>query len=83
MSREVSNFSLKREECPKCKAIWLNGQHTWSGTGVKGDEETLHNLVCSQVNDPECINPKYKKGGTYENKDTWEARAKFIEGQEF
>lgn len=50
---------------------------------MKGDEETLHNLVCSKVNDPECINPKYKKGGIYGNKDTWEARAKFIEEQEF
>ena len=43
--KQVSDFSIKRDECPVCGAIWLNGQHTWS-TGRQGDEETLSNLVC-------------------------------------
>ena len=76
--KEVSDLSLKRDECPRCKAIWLNGRHTWSGTGCRGDEETLHNLVCSKVNDPKCINKSYKKGHIYQNKDTWEKRRTFI-----
>ena len=77
--KEVSDFSLKREECPKCGAIWLNGQHTWA-TGIKGDEETLANLVCSQTPQvPGCVNTKYKKGHVYGDKDTWEKRANFID----
>ena len=76
--KEVSDFSLKREECPKCGAIWLNGQHTWA-TGIKGDEETLANLVCSQTPQvPGCVNTKYKKGHIYGDKDTWEKRNNFI-----
>ena len=44
--KEVSDFSLKREECPKCGAVWLNGQHIWTGTGKVGDPQVLSNLVC-------------------------------------
>ena len=77
--KQISDLSLKRVECPKCGAIWLNDQHVWGGTGYKGDEETLHNLVCSRVNDSQCINKKYKKGETYKNKDTWEKRKSFID----
>ena len=77
--KEVSDFSLKREECPKCGAVWLNGQHTWA-TGNKGDEETLANLVCSQTPQvPGCVNKKYKKGHIYGDKDTWEKRSNFID----
>ena len=77
--KEVSDFSLKREECPKCGAVWLNGQHTWA-TGIKGDEETLANLVCSQTPQvPGCVNKKYKKGHIYGDKDTWEKRSNFID----
>ena len=35
--KQVSDLKIDRVECPKCGAIWLNGQHTWS-TGMKGDE---------------------------------------------
>lgn len=79
IEKEVSDFSIKRKECPRCKALWLNDQHYWTGTGSRGDEETLHNLVCSNVNDPQCINPKYVKGHSYGNKDTWEKRLNFID----
>lgn len=82
-NRETSDLSLERIECPKCGAIWLNGQHIWGGTGYKGDEETLHNLVCSRVDDPQCINKKYKRGEIYKNKDTWEKRKEFIDNHEY
>jgi hypothetical protein len=62
--KELSDLSFNREECPKCGAVWLNGNHIWR-TGNKGNEETLHNLVCSRTNDPQCINKKYKKGFVY------------------
>ena len=78
--KELSDLSIDRKECPKCGAVWLNGQHIWTGTGQTGDEETLHNLVCSRVNDPQCINPKHKRDGMYENADSWEKRSEFIEG---
>ena len=78
--KELSDLSLDRKECPKCGAVWLDGQHIWTGTGKTGDEETLHNLVCSRVNDPQCINPKHKRTGMYENADSWEKRSEFIEG---
>ncbi len=76
--KELSDLSFNREECPKCGAVWLNGKHVWR-TGNKGNEETLHNLVCSKANDPQCVNKKYKKGYVYENADSWEKRFKFIE----
>jgi len=75
--KELSDLSFNREECPKCGAVWLNGKHTWR-TGNKGDEESLHNLVCSVANDPQCINKKYIKDYTYENADSWEKRIEFI-----
>jgi hypothetical protein len=83
MDKETSDLSLSRKECPRCKAIWINDKHIWSGTGCQGDEQVLHNLVCNQINDPQCINPAYKKGEVYENKDSWEKRRKFIDRQEF
>mgnify|MGYP003140704985 FL=1 len=76
--KQVSDLKIDRVECPKCGAIWLNGQHTWS-TGMKGDEETLSNLVCSIKDSFQCINPKHKKGHIYGDKDTWEKRRKFID----
>jgi hypothetical protein len=77
--KEISDLSLKREECPKCKAVWLNGRHYWTGTGNPGDPETLSNLVCNRVDDPQCINPSYKKGHIYKDKDSWEKRKIFID----
>ena len=39
--RELSDLKLERKECPKCRAIWINGEHYWSGTGNKGNELDL------------------------------------------
>lgn len=68
--REFSDLSLNRKECPKCRAIWINGEHYWSGTGNKGNELDLAGLVCNKLGDHQCINPmKGKDGG-----DTWDKR---------
>jgi hypothetical protein len=42
-----------------------------------GNELDLASLVCNQVNDPQCVNPK--KGAT--GGDTWEKRRAFIDGE--
>ena len=68
--REFSDLTLNRKECPKCRAIWINGEHYWSGTGNKGNELDLAGLVCNKLGDHQCINPmKGKDGG-----DTWDKR---------
>ena len=74
MDKEVSDLTLSRVECPKCGAIWMNGQHYWS-TGKLGDEKTLSNLVCGLKDFKECINPQHKTGHIYGEKDTWQKRA--------
>ena len=56
-SREFSDLTLSRAECPKCGAVWMNGQHTWA-TGAKGSEEDLAGLVCNTLGNYQCINPK-------------------------
>ena len=68
--RELSDLSLNRKECPKCHAIWINGEHYWSGTGNKGNELDLAGLVCNKLGDHQCINPlRGQEGG-----DTWADR---------
>lgn len=74
---EESNLKINRTECPKCGAVWLNGQHYWK-TGSLGDEKTLNNLVCATHGDDTCINPNKQSGVMYENHDTWESRSGFI-----
>ena len=74
--RKFSKLSIDRTDCPRCGAIWLNGEHVWS-TGNKGCERTLSNLVCSKVKDPRCINPQ-RKDTKWLGYDTWEKREKFI-----
>ena len=44
-TKELSDFSMTRTECPKCGALWLNGQHYWVGTGKLGDPHDLAGLV--------------------------------------
>jgi len=73
--REFSDLKLERKECERCGATWLNGQHHWQ-TGSKGNELDLAGLVCNEVKDPRCINPKKGCAGG----DTWAKRAEFIEG---
>ena len=74
--KEMSELSLTRKECPKCQAVWINGQHIWSGTGNIGNEDDLAGLVCNDLGDHQCINPK--KGS--DKGDTWEKRLSFLEG---
>jgi hypothetical protein len=70
--KEMSDLKLNRKECPKCGAVWINGQHYWSGTGNKGNELDLAGLVCNKLGDDQCINPaKGSDGG-----DNWEKRLK-------
>ena len=56
-SKELSDLSMERKECPKCGATWLNGQHYWSGTGKPGNELDLAGLVCNRFGNETCINP--------------------------
>ena len=70
---DLSDLSIERTECPRCGAVWFNGQLFWA-TGAKGKEEDLAGLVCNMVNTPQCINPK--KG--VEGGDTWEKRQGFL-----
>jgi len=73
--RELSDLSLDRKECPKCGAIWLGGQHYWSGTGAKGNDLDLAGLVCNNLADAQCINPvRGQTGG-----DTWAKRLEDLE----
>ena len=77
-SRELSDLKLSRKECPKCGAVWINGEHIWSGTGNKGNELDLAGLVCNNYGDEQCINPaKGKDGG-----DTWAKRMEDMEKRE-
>ena len=69
-SRQTSDLKLDRKECPKCGAVWLNGQHIWSGTGKPGNDLDLAGLVCNKLGNEQCINPsKGTEGGV-----TWEER---------
>lgn len=68
--RDLSDLKIERKECPKCGAVWLNGQHVWSGTGKKGNDLDLAGLVCNKLGDDSCINPcRGQDGG-----QTWAGR---------
>ena len=72
----MTDLKLERVECPKCGAMWINGEHRWGGTMNRGNELDLAGLVCNKLGDHRCINPmKGKEGG-----QTWEYRAGFIDG---
>jgi len=73
--RELSDLKLERKECPKCGAVWINGQHYWSGTGNKGNELDLAGLVCNNLGDNQCINPVRGQDGG----DNWEKRMNDLE----
>lgn len=68
--REMSDLSVSRAECPKCGAVWINGQHYWSGTGTKGSDLDLAGLVCNKLGNHQCINPRRGDDGG----DTWTKR---------
>jgi hypothetical protein len=72
--KELSDLSIERKECKKCGAVWINGEHYWTGTGKRGSELDL-GLVCNKYGDDFCINPaKGREGG-----DTWEKRFEDLE----
>ena len=77
--RQLSDLKLERKECEKCGAQWVNGQHVWRGTGnqSKDSELDLAGLVCNNLGNEKCINPK--KG--QEGGQTWEYRAGYIDGK--
>lgn len=77
--RELSDLKLERKECLKCGAIWINGQHYWSGTGKEGDPNDLAGLVCNRFGDDNCINPC--RGST--SGITWEKRLEELEQDSF
>jgi len=54
-SRQTSDLKLDRKECPKCGAVWLNGQHIWTGTGKPGNDLDLAGLVCNKLGNEQCI----------------------------
>jgi hypothetical protein len=72
--KETSDLSLTRVECPKCEAVFINGQHYWR-TGCVGNEVDLACLVCNNFGDSRCINPKKGADGG----DTWEKRLATID----
>ena len=68
--KQTSELKISRRECSKCGAVWLNGQHIWTGTGKPGNDLDLAGLVCNKLGDDQCINPsKGLEGGI-----TWEER---------
>jgi hypothetical protein len=76
-NRELSDLKLERKECPKCGATWINGQHIWGGTGNTGNEDDLAGLVCNNLGDHQCINPK--RGS--DKGDSWASRLAYMEGR--
>jgi len=74
-NKELSDLSVERKECPKCGALWINGEHYWSGTGKKGNELDLAGLGCNNHGDDTCINPCVgMEGGV-----TWKKRLTELE----
>lgn len=73
--KEMSDLTITRAECPKCGAVWINGQHYWSGTGKLGNELDLAGLVCNKFGNFQCINPKKGSDGG----DTWAQRLEELE----
>lgn len=66
---------MNTKTCPKCGAMWIGEQHYWTGTNKLGNELDLAGLVCNNLGDDTCINPK--RGG--EGGDTWRKRYKDLE----
>ncbi len=78
MDKELSDLKMERKECSKCGAVWLNGNHLWTGTGRVGNELDLAGLVCNNQYFSECINPKKGEHGG----DTWEKRIEYLQKME-
>ena len=71
------------KQCGKCGAKWMrlsedgDWQLYWA-TGKPGKEEDLAGLVCNNLGDGQCINPK--RGNT--TGDTWEKRDDYARKQQ-
>ena len=65
------------KQCGKCGAKWIDGQLYWA-TGAAGKEEDLAGLVCNNLGDDQCINPK--RGDV--SGDTWAKRDEFAQKQQ-
>ena len=76
--REFSDLKLERNECKKCGAVWINGQHIWGGTGNQGNEFDLAGLVCNKLGDENCINPQKGTDASVKYGDSWDKRFKEI-----
>lgn len=71
----ISDLSLTRVECKKCGAVWLNGKHVWAtGCSSFNSELDLAGLVCNNLGNEECINPKRGEEGG----ETWDKRMEHI-----
>jgi len=66
---------MNTKTCPKCGAMWIGEQHYWTGTNKLGNELDLAGLVCNNLGDDTCINPKRGEEGG----DTWRKRYKDLE----
>ena len=58
----TSDLKLERKECPKCKAVWLNDQHIWTGTGLTWKHLDLAGLVCNKLGDEPVLIPQRNRG---------------------
>ena len=66
------------KQCGKCGAQWIDGQLYWA-TGAPGvKKKTWLSLVCNNLGDDQCINPK--RGD--DSGDTWAKRDEFVETTE-
>ena len=71
MTKDLSELSLTRKECPKCQAVWINDKHHFAtGASYDGSELDLAGLVCNPYGSNDCINPCRGQGGG----QTWEDR---------
>ncbi len=61
--------------CPKCSAVFIDGQLKWLYSGKDGDPRDLAGLVCQPYGNADCINPmKNFPGG-----DTFAKRCQILE----
>jgi hypothetical protein len=76
MTKDLSELSLSRKECPKCGAVWINGKHYFAtGASYDGSELDLAGLVCNAYANETCINPCRGMAGG----QTWEERAQQLD----
>ena len=78
MTDDPNLFKMDRVECEKCGAVWLNGQHYWSGTGALGNDYDLAGLVCNEHGNEKCINPAKGSEASKLYGDSWAKRMETI-----